>query len=87
MRFNKLSDESFWVDEIGHTLAIAGVDFRSVIENIRVHAGAAPLDYGIFLENPWYIWYLNGRKDRLEMGVPYLDFDFENFAWDAFINS
>jgi Ser/Thr protein kinase RdoA (MazF antagonist) len=28
------------------------------------------------LDDPWCIWYMNGRKERLEGGVPYLDYDF-----------
>lgn len=30
------------------------------------------------LDDPWCIWYLNGRKERLEKQIPYLDFDFED---------
>jgi len=30
------------------------------------------------MDDPWCIWYLDGRKKRLEDGVPYLDFDFTN---------
>jgi len=30
------------------------------------------------LDDPWCSWYLDGRKERLEKGIPYLDFDFAN---------
>jgi len=30
------------------------------------------------LDDPWCSWYLDGRKERLENDVPYLDFDFKN---------
>ena len=28
------------------------------------------------MDDPWCIWYLDGRKERLEEEIPYLDFDF-----------
>jgi Ser/Thr protein kinase RdoA (MazF antagonist) len=31
------------------------------------------------LDDPWCIWYLEGRKQKLENGVPYLDFDFGRY--------
>ncbi len=31
------------------------------------------------LDGPWYLWYLDGRKDRLEKGIPYLTFNFADF--------
>jgi hypothetical protein len=37
------------------------------------------------LEDTWCIWYLDGRKERLEEGIPYLDFDFKKFPWDSFV--
>jgi len=37
------------------------------------------------LEDPWCIWYLDGRKKRLENEVPYLDFDFEKFDFSGFL--
>jgi len=30
------------------------------------------------LNDPWCIWYLDGRKERLEKEIPFLDFDFTN---------
>lgn len=30
------------------------------------------------MDDPWCIWYLDGRKERLEGRIPYLDFDFSN---------
>lgn len=32
------------------------------------------------LDDPWCIGYLDGRKERLEKEIPYLDFDFENYV-------
>lgn len=36
------------------------------------------------LEDPWCIWYLNGRAERLLAGKPYLEFDFEGFDYAAY---
>jgi len=30
------------------------------------------------LDDPWCSWYLDGRRERLEKEIPYLDFDFSN---------
>jgi Ser/Thr protein kinase RdoA (MazF antagonist) len=37
------------------------------------------------LEDPWSIWYLDGRKERLEQGIPYLEFDFQSFDFSHFV--
>lgn len=36
------------------------------------------------LEDPWCIWYLDGRAERLLAGTPYLDFDFEGYDFSFF---
>jgi Ser/Thr protein kinase RdoA (MazF antagonist) len=36
------------------------------------------------LDDPWCIWYLDGRKERLEAEIPYLDFDFSNLDLNKF---
>lgn len=33
------------------------------------------------LEDPWCLWYLDGRAERLLAGKPYLNFDFEGFGY------
>lgn len=33
------------------------------------------------LEDPWCIWYLDGRAERLVQGEPYLEFDFRGFDY------
>jgi Ser/Thr protein kinase RdoA (MazF antagonist) len=35
------------------------------------------------LEDPWCIWYLDGRADRLVNGKPYLEFDFGGFDYES----
>lgn len=35
------------------------------------------------LDDPWCSWYLDGRKERLEGEVPYLDFDFSSLELDG----
>jgi len=32
------------------------------------------------LDDPWCVWYMDGRKKRLEGKIPYLDFDFDQFS-------
>ncbi|NQS91945.1 MAG: phosphotransferase [Chloroflexi bacterium] len=36
------------------------------------------------LDDPWCIWYMDGRKENLEEELPYLDFDFEEFDFQQF---
>ena len=31
------------------------------------------------LDDPWCRWYMEGRKEKLESGIPYLDFDFISY--------
>ena len=45
LRSYKLGDEDFWVDEIGHIQAASSDSFGSVLNQVRIHDGAAPLDY------------------------------------------
>lgn len=35
------------------------------------------------LEDPWCIWYLDGRAEKLLEGRPYLEFDFEGFDYSS----
>lgn len=35
------------------------------------------------LEDPWCVWYLDGRAERLLEGKPYLDFDFSGFDYSS----
>ena len=37
------------------------------------------------LDDPWCAWYMKGRKDKLESGTPYLDFDFNSLAIEALV--
>ena len=33
-------------------------------------------------EDPWILGFLRGRKERLEAGLPYIDFDWGGLAKD-----
>lgn len=35
------------------------------------------------LEDPWCLWYLDGRAEKLIAGQPYLEFDFEGFDYHS----
>lgn len=35
------------------------------------------------LDDPWCLWYLDGRAERLPAGIPYLDFDFAGFDYTS----
>jgi len=37
------------------------------------------------LDDSWCIWYLKDRKERLENGVPFLDFDFSSYDFSQFL--
>ena len=34
--------------------------------------------------DPWCAWYMDGRKQRLEQQVPFLEFDWEAYDWGSF---
>ena len=39
------------------------------------------------LDDPWCAWYLDGRKERLEAEIPYLEFDFSAFDLTKYLQS
>ncbi len=39
------------------------------------------------LDDPWVCWYMDGRKERLEAGVPFLDFDYSSLDLSKFRRS
>jgi Ser/Thr protein kinase RdoA (MazF antagonist) len=63
--------ESKWLREIPHFLKLREIDLYAVI-----HRSFDVTN----LDDPWCSRYMDGRKQRIEDGVPYLDFDFESLT-------
>ena len=47
LRVYRIGAEDFWVDEIGHIQAASEMNILAVLDQVRIHKGAAPLDYWI----------------------------------------
>ena len=62
--------ENFWIDQIPLFLKLREVELYLVIHR--------SFDVNN-LEDPWCKWYMEGRKEKIEQGVPYIDFDFSKF--------
>ena len=45
LRFYQLGDDSFWTDEAGQALAVLEPSFTEMVDGIKSHAMAMPLDY------------------------------------------
>ena len=73
--FSAYSLDLKWFREIPLFIKLRELDLYAVIHRSFDVAN---------LEDPWCIWYLDGRKHRIEEGILFLDFDFENFPWDSF---
>jgi len=74
--FSENSLDPGWFQQIPHFLKLREIDLYAVIHRSFDLAN---------LDDPWCIWYLDGRKERLDAGIPYLDFDFASLDWEQFI--
>jgi Ser/Thr protein kinase RdoA (MazF antagonist) len=63
---NRLDPE--WLREIPHFLKMREIDLYAVVHRSFDVSN---------LDDPWCARYMHNRKDRIEHGVPYIDFDFE----------
>jgi Ser/Thr protein kinase RdoA (MazF antagonist) len=63
--------DPIWYKEIPYFLKLREIDLYAVI-----HRSFDVKN----LDDPWCDWYMDGRKERLEGKIPYLDFDFERFS-------
>lgn len=58
---------SGWLAEIPHFLKLREIDLYAIIHrSFDVHN----------LEDPWVKRFMDGRRQRIEAGIPYIDFDF-----------
>ncbi len=62
---------SHWVKEIPWFLKLREIDLYAVIHR------SFDLEN---LDDPWVENYMEGRKEKIETGVPYINFDFESMA-------
>ena len=60
-----------WLQEIPYFLKLREIDLYAVIHR----------SFGVEnLDDPWCARFMQGRKERIEAGEPYIDFDFESLA-------
>jgi amicoumacin kinase len=63
--------DSAWLAEIPHFLKLREIDLYALIHrSFDIHN----------LTDPWTTRYMSGRKERIEAGVPFIDFDFTSLA-------
>jgi Ser/Thr protein kinase RdoA (MazF antagonist) len=74
--FSHFSLDSAWFKEIPHFMKLREIDLYAVIHRSFDVAN---------LQDPWCRWYMNGRKEKLEAKLPYLDFDFQSLGIDNFL--
>ena len=60
-----------WLAQIPHFLKLREIDLYAAIHR------SFDVDH---IEDPWVARYMEGRKERIEAGVPYLDVDFAALA-------
>jgi Ser/Thr protein kinase RdoA (MazF antagonist) len=60
-----------WLREMPHFLKLREIDLYAVIHR--------SFDVNN-LDDPWCSAFMQGRKERIEKGVPYVDFPFESLA-------
>jgi Ser/Thr protein kinase RdoA (MazF antagonist) len=57
-----------WLKEIPHFLKLREIDLYAAIHR------SFDLDN---IDNPWVAGYMNGRKERIEANIPFVQFDFD----------
>jgi Ser/Thr protein kinase RdoA (MazF antagonist) len=60
-----------WLEEIPYFLKHREIDLYGVIHR------SFDVDH---IDDPWCVRYMDGRKERIERDIPYLDFDFQSLA-------
>ena len=63
--------DAWWIAEIPHFLKLREIDLYAIIHRSFDVSN---------LTDSWIRGYMHGRKELIEAGTPYIDFDFESFA-------
>ena len=63
--------DPIWLKEIPHFLKLREIDLYAVIHR------SFDVDH---IDNAWCAKFMDGRKERIERDVPYVEFDFESLA-------
>jgi Ser/Thr protein kinase RdoA (MazF antagonist) len=66
--------DSVWLHEIPHFLKLREIDLYAIIHRSFDVEN---------LEDPFSIHYMDGRRERIELGVPTIDFDFLSLKGDV----
>lgn len=68
---SECSLEGAWLDKIPFFLKLREIDLYAVIHR------SFDVEH---LDDPWCRRYMDGRRERIEEGLPFVDFDFRNLA-------
>jgi Ser/Thr protein kinase RdoA (MazF antagonist) len=74
--YSQVQLDPSWFREITHFMKLREIDLYAVIHR------SFDLEN---LEDPWCRWYMEGRREKLETSLPYLDFDFQSFQIDSYL--
>ena len=66
--YSEVQLDPIWFKQVPYFLKLREIDLYAVIHrSFDIHN----------LHDPWCTWYMNGRKEKIESGIPYLDYDFD----------
>jgi Ser/Thr protein kinase RdoA (MazF antagonist) len=72
--FQVTSLDSDWFQQIPYFAKLREIDLYALIHR----------SFDLDDLDPWCTWYMDGRKQRLEQGLPFLEFDPTSFDWEAY---
>ena len=76
--YSKNQLDPSWFKEIPYFMKLREIDLYAVIHRSFDVSN---------LDDPWCMWYMDGRKEKLVSNLPYLDFDFQSFQIDSYPRS
>jgi Ser/Thr protein kinase RdoA (MazF antagonist) len=74
--FSQTALDLKWFQEVPHFITLREIDLYALIHRSFDMKN---------LQDPWVAWYMKGRKERLEGGIPFLELDFDSLDWGSFI--
>ena len=74
--YSEVQLDPIWFMEIPFFMKLREIDLYAVIHR--------SFDINN-LDDPWCAWYMNGRKEKIESGKPYLDYDFNSLKIEDYL--
>ena len=74
--YSEVQLDPIWFKEIPFFMKLREIDLYAIIHR--------SFDINN-LDDPWCAWYMNGRKEKIESGEPYLKFDFNNLILEEYL--